>query len=118
MIDSHVLGQRPASVDGFRFDLMGIHDVETMQIIRDRLDKVDHVSALERMALGYGGDRQRHSCLKIRPRKTMPIGFHRHWIFSDNESEMLLKGAEVFGTAETSCQWTGIRKIYCQGYLK
>ena len=23
------------------FDLMGIHDVETMQIIRDELDKVD-----------------------------------------------------------------------------
>ncbi len=24
-------------MDGFRFDLMGIHDVETMQIIRDMI---------------------------------------------------------------------------------
>ncbi len=28
-------------VDGFRFDLMGIMDVETMNLIRDALDKVD-----------------------------------------------------------------------------
>lgn len=28
-------------VDGFRFDLMGLHDVETMNLIRDNLDEVD-----------------------------------------------------------------------------
>lgn len=28
-------------VDGYRFDLMGIHDVETMNLIRDMLDKTD-----------------------------------------------------------------------------
>jgi len=28
-------------VDGFRFDLMGIHDVETMRAVRDRLDAID-----------------------------------------------------------------------------
>ena len=28
-------------VDGFRFDLMGIHDIETMNLIRAELDKID-----------------------------------------------------------------------------
>ncbi len=28
-------------VDGFRFDLMAIHDIETMKIIREELDKID-----------------------------------------------------------------------------
>jgi len=28
-------------IDGFRFDLMGIHDIETMNIIRSELDKID-----------------------------------------------------------------------------
>lgn len=28
-------------IDGFRFDLMGIHDIETMNAVRKRLDKID-----------------------------------------------------------------------------
>lgn len=28
-------------IDGFRFDLMGLHDVETMNLIRENLDEVD-----------------------------------------------------------------------------
>ena len=28
-------------IDGFRFDLMGIHDIETMNLIRAELDKID-----------------------------------------------------------------------------
>ena len=28
-------------VDGFRFDLMGIHDIETMKAVRTDLDKID-----------------------------------------------------------------------------
>ncbi|MBQ0098593.1 MAG: type I pullulanase [Oscillospiraceae bacterium] len=28
-------------VDGFRFDLMGVHDVETMNLIREDMDKID-----------------------------------------------------------------------------
>lgn len=28
-------------IDGYRFDLMGLHDVETMNLIRDELDKID-----------------------------------------------------------------------------
>ena len=28
-------------IDGFRFDLMGVHDVETMNLLREEMDKVD-----------------------------------------------------------------------------
>ncbi|HSW68158.1 MAG TPA: type I pullulanase, partial [Bacteroidales bacterium] len=28
-------------IDGFRFDLMGLHDIETMNLIREELDKID-----------------------------------------------------------------------------
>lgn len=28
-------------VDGFRFDLMGLHDIETMNMLRDEMDKLD-----------------------------------------------------------------------------
>jgi len=41
MIDSLVHWAREYHVDGFRFDLMGLHDLETMKQIRRALDKVD-----------------------------------------------------------------------------
>lgn len=41
MIQSCLYWVNEYHVDGFRFDLMGLHDVETMNLIRDELDKVD-----------------------------------------------------------------------------
>ncbi len=41
MIESVVYWATEYHVDGFRFDLMGIHDIETMNMIREALDKVD-----------------------------------------------------------------------------
>ena len=41
MIDSLVYWAREYHVDGFRFDLMGLHDLETMKQIRKAVDKVD-----------------------------------------------------------------------------
>lgn len=32
---------REYHVDGFRFDLMGIHDIDTMNLVRERLDGID-----------------------------------------------------------------------------
>ncbi|MCF0135893.1 MAG: type I pullulanase [Lachnospiraceae bacterium] len=40
MLDSLEYWAREYHVDGFRFDLMGIHDVETMNEIRDMLDSL------------------------------------------------------------------------------
>ncbi len=41
MIDSLVYWATEYHLDGFRFDLMGIHDVDTMNAIRAALDKID-----------------------------------------------------------------------------
>ncbi|MBR1786789.1 MAG: type I pullulanase [Paludibacteraceae bacterium] len=41
MIESVCYWAREYHIDGFRFDLMGIHDMETMRQIRSALDKID-----------------------------------------------------------------------------
>jgi pullulanase len=40
IVDSLKYWAKEFHVDGFRFDLMGIYDLETMKIIRDELDKI------------------------------------------------------------------------------
>lgn len=41
MVDSVVYWATEYHIDGFRFDLMGLHDVETMNAIREALDKIE-----------------------------------------------------------------------------
>lgn len=41
IIDSLRYWVNEYKVDGFRFDLMGLHDIETMKIIREELNKID-----------------------------------------------------------------------------
>lgn len=41
MVDSVVYWASEYHIDGFRFDLMGLHDVETMKAIREALDKLE-----------------------------------------------------------------------------
>ena len=41
MIESVLHWVNEYHIDGFRFDLMGIHDIETMNLIRKELDKID-----------------------------------------------------------------------------
>ena len=41
-------------IDGYRFDLMGIHDGETMNLIRDDMDEID--SRIIMFGEGWGGD--------------------------------------------------------------
>lgn len=41
IVDSVVYWAKEYKLDGFRFDLMGLHDVETMNEIRARLDEID-----------------------------------------------------------------------------
>jgi pullulanase len=41
IVDSLVYWAREYHIDGFRFDLMGLHDIETMNEIRRALDRVD-----------------------------------------------------------------------------
>ncbi len=42
MIDSVLYWANEYHIDGFRFDLMGVHDVETMNLIRAELDKLEN----------------------------------------------------------------------------
>ncbi|HYF77168.1 MAG TPA: type I pullulanase [Symbiobacteriaceae bacterium] len=41
IVDSVKLWAKEYQVDGFRFDLMGLHDVETMKAVRAALDEID-----------------------------------------------------------------------------
>ena len=41
MVESVCYWAKEYHVDGFRFDLMGIHDIETMNAIREALNKID-----------------------------------------------------------------------------
>jgi pullulanase len=41
MIESAVYWAKEYHLDGFRFDLMGVHDIETMNMISDTLHKID-----------------------------------------------------------------------------
>ena len=41
MKDSLVYWAREYHIDGFRFDLMACHDIDTMNEIREELDKID-----------------------------------------------------------------------------
>ena len=41
MIESALYWAKEYHIDGFRFDLMGVHDIETMNLIRKALDTVD-----------------------------------------------------------------------------
>lgn len=41
IIDSVIYWAKEYHIDGFRFDLMGIHDITTMNAIRDALDGID-----------------------------------------------------------------------------
>lgn len=52
IIDSVTYWAKEYQIDGFRFDLMGLHDVETMNAVRDALDSIDPTIII----LGEGWD--------------------------------------------------------------
>lgn len=41
IIDSALYWVKEYNLDGFRFDLMGIHDIETMKLIREKINEID-----------------------------------------------------------------------------
>lgn len=41
MVDSVKYWAQEYNIDGFRFDLMGLHDIDTMNLIREELDKIN-----------------------------------------------------------------------------
>jgi pullulanase len=55
MIDSVKYWAEEYNVDGFRFDLMAIHDIETMNLIRQELDTIDPEIFVYGEGWGTGG---------------------------------------------------------------
>lgn len=92
MVDSIRYWVTEYGVDGFRFDLMGLHDVETMRIIREAVDEIDPRILL----YGEGWDMGTGLAPDVKAKKSnaslMPgIGF-----FNDDQRDAI-KGAEVYG---------------------
>lgn len=58
MIDSLKYWATEYHIDGFRFDLMGIHDVETMRLVRKELDELDGGNGVRILTYGepWSGD--------------------------------------------------------------
>lgn len=92
MIDSICYWAREYDIDGFRFDLMGLHDVATMNLIREALDDIDPriITYGEGWDMGDGLSPQEKA--KKGNASLLPnIGF-----FNDDQRNAI-KGAEVYG---------------------
>lgn len=92
MVDSILYWIREYGVDGFRFDLMGLHDVETMRTIRQAVDAIDPRILL----YGEGWDigtalPAEQKAMKANAHLLEGIGF-----FNDDQRDAV-KGAEVYG---------------------
>lgn len=95
MIDSLTYWAEEYGVDGFRFDLMGLHDVETMRQIRAAMDQIDPKILIYGegwdMGIGLPTDRK---AMKANAEQLPGIGF-----FND-DARNAIKGAEVYGNFE------------------
>ncbi|MGT2932455.1 type I pullulanase [Streptococcus catagoni] len=92
MIDSLLYWIREYNIDGFRFDLMGLHDIETMNLIREEVDKIDPRILLygEGWDMGNGLSADKKA-MKSNAHQLPRIGF-----FNDDQRNAI-KGAEIFG---------------------
>nr|WP_027975669.1 type I pullulanase [Streptococcus devriesei] len=92
MIDSVLYWIEAYNIDGFRFDLMGLHDVETMNAIRQAVDEIDPNILLYGEGWDMGEGLRPEDKAKKGNAYQMPcIGF-----FNDDVRNAI-KGAEVYG---------------------
>lgn len=92
MIDSILYWVEEYNIDGFRFDLMGIHDVETMNLIRQKLDEIDPRIIM----YGEGWDMGTGLAPENKAKKTNAYQMPRIGFFNDDQRNAV-KGAEVYG---------------------
>ena len=96
MIDSLLYWVKEYNIDGFRFDLMGIHDVKTMQMIRWAMDEVDPKIILYGEGWDMGTGLAPYDKAKKDNAYQLPnIGF-----FNDNQRDAI-KGCEVYGSIKS-----------------
>ena len=92
MIDSLLYWVNEFNIDGFRFDLMGIHDVKTMQMIRWAMDEVDPKIIL----YGEGWDMGTGLAPQDKAKKDNAYQLPNIGFFNDDQRNAV-KGAEVYG---------------------
>lgn len=96
MIDSLTYWVTAYGVDGFRFDLMGLHDVETMRAIRVAMDAIDPNILL----YGEGWDMGTGLLPEAKAKKDNAHLLPRIGFFNDDLRDAI-KGAEVYGALKT-----------------
>ena len=92
MIDSLTYWAEEFGVDGFRFDLMGLHDVATMNAIRSAMDDIDP----RILIYGEGWDMGIGLPVDQKAKKDNAALMPRIGFFNDNSRDAV-KGAEVYG---------------------
>ena len=92
MIDSLTYWAEEFVVDGFRFDLMGLHDVDTMNAIRSAMDDIDP----RILIYGEGWDMGIGLPVDQKAKKDNAALMPRIGFFNDNARDAV-KGAEVYG---------------------
>lgn len=92
MLDSITYWAEEFGLDGFRLDLMGLHDVDTMNAIRSALDRIDPRILL----YGEGWDMGRGLPSQYKAMKANAHFMPRIAFFNDDERDAV-KGAEVYG---------------------
>ena len=92
MIDSILYWAKEYNIDGFRFDLMGLHDVETMNRIRAEVDKIDP----RILIFGEGWDMGTGLAPEQKAKKDNARLMPRIGFFNDDQRNAV-KGAEVYG---------------------
>ncbi|EKS19036.1 type I pullulanase [Streptococcus sp. F0441] len=95
MIDSLLYWVKEYNIDGFRFDLMGIHDVKTMQAIRWALDEVDP----RILTYGEGWDMGTGLAPYDKAKKDNAYQMPNIGFFNDDQRDAV-KGGEVYGAVK------------------
>ncbi|MGT2907411.1 type I pullulanase [Streptococcus dentiloxodontae] len=95
MVDSVLYWVTEYGVDGFRFDLMGLHDIETLKAIREALDTIDP----RIMMYGEGWDMGQGIPAEDKAKKDNAPQLPRVGFFNDDQRNAV-KGAEIYGSFE------------------
>ena len=100
IVDSVTYWAKEYHIDGFRFDLMGVHDQKTMLAIRDALDKID--SSIIMLGEGWTGGPSALSKEKQSLKKSISKAFGTKQIaaFSDDMRDGLR--GHVFNSEEAA----------------
>lgn len=87
MVDSVLYWAQEYHIDGFRFDLMGLHDVKTMNLIRSELDKLPNGKKI--IMYGEAWDMAKATSAEMASQKNMDLLSERIGAFNDGIRDVL-----------------------------